>query len=59
MTTAFLNKEVKKFLVTVNRGMTQIKIDKFIFDGADYLKICEKEMKEISEIFETFDLVTE
>jgi len=39
--------------------MTQVKIENFIFDGAEYLKICEKEMKEISEIFDTFDLVDE
>lgn len=59
MTTDFLKKEVKKFIVTANRQMTQVKIENFIFDGAEYLKICEKEMKEISEIFDTFDLVDE
>ena len=55
-TTDFLLKEIKKFLININKNLQFCRIEKFIFDGAEYTHICAKEMKEISEIFESFDL---
>ena len=40
----------------INKVFEYVKIDGFVFDEADYLMVSEKEVKEVIEIFKTFDI---
>ena len=49
-------KSIKRFVQNINKVFEYVKIDGFVFDEADYLVVSEKEVKEVIEIFKTFNI---
>lgn len=47
---------ISHFLQQENRVLRRVRIDRFLFDDADYTAISRKELQEISEIFGAFGL---
>ena len=46
----------RRFLALFNRNMEHVRIDRFIFEEADYETVAVKEVREIREIFKAFGI---
>lgn len=49
-------KGVLKFFRTFNKQFTYVKLETFIFQEADYLEVILKEVQEIDEIFNSYEI---
>jgi hypothetical protein len=55
VTDTMINKS-KPFLRNLNRGLNGVKIDLLIFQEADYIDICVKEVEEVNSILAGYEI---